>query len=142
LQILRVRRFSVMSQSSAFLGTFKIPEIHNEPMAALNELKSSAPFEIPVYVNGEEIRTGRIVEQRIPSDHKTVLAKYHEADSSIVEKAIKGALAVKPIWETYPFSDRSAIFLKAADLAAGKYRYKLLAATMLGQGKNTWYIFT
>ncbi|CAG8601508.1 27217_t:CDS:2 [Gigaspora margarita] len=141
-----------MSQSSAFLGTFKIPEIHNEPMksyppgsedranlkAALNELKSSAPFEIPVYVNGEEIRTGQIVEQRIPSDHKTVLAKYHEADSSIVEKAIKGALAVKPIWETYPFSDRSAIFLKAADLAAGKYRYKLLAATMLGQGKNTW----
>ncbi|CAG8483604.1 855_t:CDS:2, partial [Scutellospora calospora] len=145
------RRFSIMSQSStAILGTFKVPEIHNEPMrnyppgsedraklkAALHEFRTTAPIEIPVYVNGEEIRTGRTVEQRIPSDHKTVLAKYHEADSSIIEKAIKGALAVKPIWETYPFSDRTAIFLKAADLAAGKYRYKLLAATMLGQGKN------
>ncbi|CAG8813759.1 5118_t:CDS:2, partial [Racocetra persica] len=123
-----------MSHSSpAILGTFKVPEIHNEPMrsyppgsedranlkAQLNEFKNSAPIEIPVYVNGEEIRTGRIIEQRIPSEHEKILAKYHEADSSIVEKAIKGALAVKPIWETYPFSDRIAIFLKAADLAAG-----------------------
>ena len=44
----------------------------------------------------------------------------------------------KKNWENLPFSDRSAIFLKAADLAANKYRYKLVAATMLGQGKNAW----
>jgi 1-pyrroline-5-carboxylate dehydrogenase len=53
-----------------------------------------------------------------------------------------------------PFQDRSAIFLKAADLISTKYRYCLLfqigmhlsvdtrydimAATMLGQGKNAW----
>ena len=37
-----------------------------------------------------------------------------------------------------PWSDRAAIFLKAADLVSGKYRYKLMAATMLGQGKNAW----
>ncbi|CAG8613287.1 7826_t:CDS:2 [Dentiscutata erythropus] len=105
--------------------------------ATLHELKSKAPFEIPVLVNGEKIYTGRTAEQRVPSDHKTVLAKFHEADPSIIEKAIKGALAMKPILESYSLSDRSAIFLKAADLAAGKYRRKLLAATMLGQGKNT-----
>ncbi|RIA87152.1 delta-1-pyrroline-5-carboxylate dehydrogenase PrnC [Glomus cerebriforme] len=136
----------------ATLGTFKLPEINNEPMrnyepgsadrmklqAALKELKAQAPIEIPVFVNGEKISTGKFQEQRIPSDHRTILAKAHEADTSIVEKAIKGALAAQSTWETYPFSDRSAIFLKAADLAAGKYRYKLLAATMLGQGKNTW----
>jgi 1-pyrroline-5-carboxylate dehydrogenase len=28
--------------------------------------------------------------------------------------------------------------LKAADLIAGKYRYEIMAATMLGQGKNAW----
>lgn len=30
------------------------------------------------------------------------------------------------------------MFLKAADLIAGKYRYDLMAATILGQGKNAW----
>ncbi|CAG8590674.1 5295_t:CDS:2, partial [Acaulospora colombiana] len=99
--------------------------------AALKELRDIAPAEIPVY-------TGKLKDQRIPSDHNSLLAKYHEADPSIIEEAIEGALAIKPIWEAYPLADRSAIFLKAADLAAGKYRYKLLAATMLGQGKNAW----
>lgn len=37
-----------------------------------------------------------------------------------------------------PFADRAAIFLKAADLMSGKYRYELMATTMLGQGKNAW----
>lgn len=37
-----------------------------------------------------------------------------------------------------PWGDRAAIFLKAADLVSGKYRYKLMAATMVGQGKNAW----
>jgi 1-pyrroline-5-carboxylate dehydrogenase len=55
-----------------------------------------------------------------------------------VAKAIESALQAKASWETLPFSDRAAVFLRAADLIAGKYRYKLMAATMLGQGKNAW----
>ncbi|KAJ3291826.1 1-pyrroline-5-carboxylate dehydrogenase [Borealophlyctis nickersoniae] len=66
------------------------------------------------------------------------VAEYHEADASVVQKAIDKALAAKPAWEAMPFNDRAAIFLKAADLLATKYRHKLLAATMLGQGKNAW----
>ncbi|CAG8477640.1 4243_t:CDS:10 [Ambispora gerdemannii] len=142
-----------MSQPQvANLGIFKIPEIRNEPMktysphseeraklqAALKELRKKAPIEIPILVNGEEIRTGKIEEQRIPSDHATVLAKYHAADHATIDKAIKGALTAKVNWEALPFNDRATIFLKAADLLSVKYRYKLLAATMLGQGKNAW----
>jgi 1-pyrroline-5-carboxylate dehydrogenase len=37
-----------------------------------------------------------------------------------------------------PWGDRAAIFLKAADLISKKYRYRLIAATILGQGKNVW----
>lgn len=44
----------------------------------------------------------------------------------------------KLAWENLPWSDRATIFLKAADLISGKYRYQLMAATMLGQGKNAW----
>ncbi|CAJ0647868.1 3348_t:CDS:2 [Entrophospora sp. SA101] len=128
---------------SAILGTFKIPEIHNEPLRsyqpgsvdraklieALDELKAQVPIEIPVFIN----------EQRVPTDHAIVLAKTHEANPELINQAIEGALTTKKnTWETLSFTDRSAIFLKAADLVANKYRYKLMAATMLGQGKNSW----
>ena len=74
----------------------------------------------------------------MPHDHAHHLCTYHEADEATVAKAIDGALAAKEKWETLPWNDRAAIFLKAADLVSGKYRYKLLAATILGQGKNVW----
>ena len=63
---------------------------------------------------------------------------YHEADPATVAAAIDGALAAKAEWESMPWNDRAAIFLKAADLVSTKYRYVLMAATMLGQGKNAW----
>jgi 1-pyrroline-5-carboxylate dehydrogenase len=66
------------------------------------------------------------------------VAKYSNASASEVEQAINSALAAKPAWESLPFADRAAVFLKAADLISTKYRYELIAATMLGQGKNAW----
>lgn len=66
------------------------------------------------------------------------MATYDNASSEEVSKAIEVALAAKPAWESMSFADRAAIFLKAADLIAGKYRYDIMALTMLGQGKNAW----
>ncbi|KAG5352249.1 hypothetical protein C0989_003080 [Termitomyces sp. Mn162] len=86
----------------------------------------------------EQVKTGKIAKQPIPHDHARHLCTYHEADEATVASAIEGALAAKAEWESMPWNDRAAIFLKAADLASGKYRYKLLAATILGQGKNAW----
>ncbi|KAI0089216.1 delta-1-pyrroline-5-carboxylate dehydrogenase [Irpex rosettiformis] len=134
------------------LATFKVPEIHNEPMrsyapgseerkalkAAIAELEQTLPLEVPCIVNGKPIKTGKLAKQPLPHDHANHLATYHEADEATVKAAIDGALAAKADWEAMPWSDRAAIFLKAADLVSGKYRYKLMAATMLGQGKNAW----
>ena len=85
-----------------------------------------------------QVKTGKLAKQPIPSDHAKHLSIYHEADQATVASAIEGALAAKKEWEALPWNDRAAIFLKAADLVSGKYRYKLLAATILGQGKNAW----
>ena len=60
------------------------------------------------------------------------------ASKEQVSAAIESALKAKKDWENTPFVDRAAIFLKAAELVTGKYRYELIAATMLGQGKNIW----
>lgn len=74
----------------------------------------------------------------MPHDHANHLSSYHAATSEILDGAIKDALAAKSAWEDLPWADRAAIFLKAADLVSGKYRYDIMAATMLGQGKNAW----
>lgn len=138
--------------ASAQLGSFKVPLVDNEPLksyapgsperraleAALVEMEQQLPFEVPCIVNGKEIRTGKLAKQPIPSDHARHLCSYHEADSDAVAAAIEGALVAKAQWEAMPWNDRAAIFLRAAELVSGKYRYKLMAATMLGQGKNAW----
>ncbi|KIP06164.1 hypothetical protein PHLGIDRAFT_91221 [Phlebiopsis gigantea 11061_1 CR5-6] len=134
------------------LATFKVPDIANEPMVtyapgsperkalveAIREMEQQLPFEVPCVVNGKPVKTGKLAKQPMPWDHANHLCTYHEADEATVAAAIDGALAAKADWETLPWSDRAAIFLKAADLVSGKYRYKILAATMLGQGKNAW----
>ena len=73
-----------------------------------------------------------------PASHRQAVAKYTNASATDVSRAIESALAAKPSWESMTFADRAAIFLKAADLISGKYRYELMALTMLGQGKNAW----
>jgi len=134
------------------LATFKVPSIDNEPMksyapgsterraleSALAQMQQELPFEIPCVVNGKPVKTGKLAKQPLPHDHANHLCTYHEADPATVDLAITGALEAKAEWEAMPWNDRAAIFLKAADLVSGKYRYQLLAATILGQGKNAW----
>lgn len=67
-----------------------------------------------------------------------MVAKYSNANTAEVNKAIESALEAKPAWESMPFADRAAVFLKAADLVSTKYRYEIMASTMVGQGKNAW----
>ncbi|KAH9983212.1 delta-1-pyrroline-5-carboxylate dehydrogenase [Russula compacta] len=137
---------------SAQLAAFKVPVVENEPMkayapnsperaalqAAIAQMEQELPFEVPVIINGEAVKTGKLAKQLIPSDHARHLCAYHEADEATVARAIEGALAAKAGWEAMPWGDRAAIFLKAAELISKKYRYKLIAATILGQGKNVW----
>nr|AFF60485.1 pyrroline-5-carboxylate dehydrogenase [Taiwanofungus camphoratus] len=134
------------------LASFKVPAVDNEPMrsyalgsperkalqAAIVEMENALPFEVPCMVNGKPVKTGKLAKQPIPANHAKHLCTYHEADQATVTAAIDGALAAKAEWESMPWNDRAAIFLKAADLVSGKYRYKLMAATILGQGKNAW----
>ncbi|KAG9218625.1 hypothetical protein PLEOSDRAFT_61563 [Pleurotus ostreatus PC15] len=138
--------------STPQLASFKVPSIENEPMKtyapgsverraleqAIAQMEQELPFEVPCIVNGKPVKTGNLAKQPIPSDHARHLCSYHEADVATVASAIEGALEAKARWESMPWSDRAAIFLKAADLVSGKYRYRLMAATILGQGKNAW----
>lgn len=117
-------------------------------------MKKKGAVQVPLAIGGEhvsskllnsrcnshrhQINNSSILTQHDPSSHADVVAKYSNASTADVKKAINSALAAKAEWEDLPFADRAAIFLKAADLVSGKYRYEIMAATMLGQGKNAW----
>jgi len=105
--------------------------------AALDEARARQ-IDIPMYIGGKEIRTGKTLEIRPPHDHKHLLATYHDGDKSHVTAAIDAALAAKANWENLAWEQRASIFLKAADLIAGPYRATINAATMLGQSKNVY----
>ena len=103
----------------------------------LNE-QSSRVVEIPLIIGGKEIRTGKMGKLVNPADHNHVLATYHMATEREVRMATDAALAAREDWMTLAWMERAAIMAKAAELISKTYRYKLNAATMLGQGKNAF----
>ncbi|MCP4581048.1 MAG: L-glutamate gamma-semialdehyde dehydrogenase [candidate division Zixibacteria bacterium] len=133
------------------MGHFQVPVPTNEPIwayapgtpeqaklkAAIAELKQTK-IEVPMYIGGEEVKTETKVEMTAPHDHTLKLGHYYKGGADQVRAAVKAALKAKPMWEAMPWEQKAAIFLKAADLIAGPYRYELNAATMLGHSKNAY----
>ena len=110
------------------------PERH-ELKRTLKHLKS-AQVDIPMYIGGEEVRSGKMEPIHPPHERKHTLGHYHEGNESHVHQAIEAALAAKESWALMEWEDRAAIFLRAAELIATKYRFLMNATTMLGQSKN------
>jgi 1-pyrroline-5-carboxylate dehydrogenase len=96
----------------------------------------SREIEIPLVIGGRAVRTGDLGECRCPHDHRHVLARYHKAGAREVEMAVTAAAEAWRAWSEMDWVSRAAIFLRAADLLATKYRFILNAATMLGQSKT------
>ncbi|HYK82742.1 MAG TPA: L-glutamate gamma-semialdehyde dehydrogenase [Gemmatimonadales bacterium] len=102
---------------------------------ALKDL-AARPVEIPLIIAGQEVRTGQTVEAVMPHCHRHVLAKVHQAGPAEVQAAIAAALAAGREWSAWSLERRAAVFLKAAELLATRYRPMVNAATMLGQSKT------
>ena len=85
-----------------------------------------------------KIKEGDSIPLVYPASYRKTLATVHQANKDLVNRAIKSSLLSKKEWQALPFDERAAVFLKAADLISTKYRYDIVAATMLGQGKNAW----
>jgi len=93
-------------------------------------------IDIPLIIGGKEVRTGKTMKVVMPSEHGHVLATCHLATEKEVKAAIKAAIEAREDWGTLSWMERAAIMIRAAELISRIYRYKMNAATMLGQGKN------
>lgn len=130
-------------------GFFKVPIAVNEPVKSyapgtpereevLKTYKNmyNSTIEVPLYINGKEVRSGNTATMSPPHDHKHILGTYHKAEKKHIDEAIATALEARKSWAKMPWQNRAGIFLRAAELLAGPYRAKINAATMLGQSKN------
>ncbi len=91
---------------------------------------------IPLVIGGHEIVTKEQADSVMPHAHAHVLGRSSVAGTHEVGLAIDAAVKAQADWAALPQTARAAIFLKAADLLATKYRPVLNAATMLGQSKS------
>ena len=95
-------------------------------------------IEIPLVIGGREVRTGDTGQAVMPHNHQQVLGTFHKGNAEMVEQAVAAAEAARPGWAALPWEARAAVFLRAAELLAGKYRSIVNAATMLNQSKTVF----
>ncbi|MFT6354867.1 MAG: 1-pyrroline-5-carboxylate dehydrogenase, partial [Cryomorphaceae bacterium] len=133
-------------------GVYQIPYPTNEPIfdyapgsderkklqAALDRMLNQEPVNVPMYIGSEEIFTDKNKDLTPPFDHKRKVGQANFGEKKHVQQAIDAALAARKEWAELPWEQRAAIFLKAADLLAGPYRYEMNAATMVAQSKNAY----
>jgi 1-pyrroline-5-carboxylate dehydrogenase len=132
-----------------FSGNRRVPTPVNESVRTYapgsperSELKArlermaSETVEIPIIIGGRDIRTGDLGKSVMPHAHRHVLAEYHKATPKHAEMAVAAAREAWREWSNWPWEDRAAVFLKAAELLSTTWRSTLNAATMLGQSKT------
>ncbi len=130
-------------------GFFNVPVAVNEPVKAYApgspERKAvsetykamfNSKVEVPMYINGKDVKTGNTRTMSPPHDHKHIVGEYHVAEQKHIDEAIATALEARKEWSQMPWEQRAGIFLKAAELIAGPYRAKINAATMIAQSKT------
>jgi 1-pyrroline-5-carboxylate dehydrogenase len=100
------------------------------------EQMRSEHIDVPLVIGGKDIRTGKTKPAVMPHDKEHMLADVHQGGPEQVEQAIAAAATAWDDWSRWPWEDRAAVFLRAAELLSGPWRDTLNAATMLGQSKT------
>ena len=130
-------------------ASFRPPTPTNEPIrdyapgsperASLQrrlERMSGERIEIPLVIGGKDVTTGTLRRSVMPHATEHVLADVHQGAAEHVQQAVDAAAAAWRDWSRWPWEERAAVFLRAAELLAGPWRDTLNAATMLGQSKT------
>jgi 1-pyrroline-5-carboxylate dehydrogenase len=127
----------------------RIPNPINEPVKAYApqsdervniqkecERQWRTKVEVPLVINGESLSSKQKSTLSSPHEHGHDLAEVSESEEKHIQDAISGAVKAQKEWASLSLTERSSVFLKAADLLAGPWRDKINAATMISQSKT------
>ncbi len=96
------------------------------------------PVVVPMRIGAEDVTTARTQPIPCPHDRSLTLGEFHLGDASSMTRAIDAAITAQHDWAAASQAERSAVFLKAAELATTTHRARLNASTMLGQSKTVF----
>ena len=101
-------------------GFFNTPHPVNEPVKTYapgspekKELKQALKFfrdkqtDVPMYIGGEEVRTGNTVAIKPPHDIAHQLGVYHKGSQEHVQQAVDAALGARESWANMPWEHRA-----------------------------------
>lgn len=130
---------------------FHLPKATNEPVKSYapgapetKELKAaiqnymSNVDDVPMIIGGKEVRNADKKTINPPHHRNKTVGHFYRGTEADMSSAINAAMAAKNDWQNMPWEHRAGIFLKAADLLTTTYRYRMNAATMVGQSKNAF----
>ena len=109
------------------MSVFQVPYPVNEPIksyapgtieraeleVALEYLKAN-PVEIPMVIDGEDVKTDKKINITAPHNHEMNLGYYYQGGESDVKDAVDTAMGAYKTWSMVPWEHRAAIFLKAS----------------------------
>ncbi|MEV0896323.1 L-glutamate gamma-semialdehyde dehydrogenase [Actinoplanes sp. NPDC049802] len=131
---------------------FSVPAPRNEPVRdyapggshrallqkTIDELRDRRP-DLTMTIGGRQrMAEGPPIEVVQPHRRHAVLGVTGNATAADAAAAVAAAKEAAPGWRALPYSERAAIFLRAAELLAGPWRDTLNAATVLGQSKSCY----
>ncbi len=101
-------------------GIFNVPKAVNEPVKSYApgtpertelkkqlELLRSQELDIPMFIGGEEVRTGNKKRIHPPHEIKHTLGYYHQGDETHVHMAIDAALKARKQWAELSWEHRA-----------------------------------
>jgi 1-pyrroline-5-carboxylate dehydrogenase len=101
--------------------------------------REDGPREFPLVIAGvHRMGGGDKISVVEPHAHRRELGFTNDANDIDVSHAVDAAIAAGSAWRSASLADRSAVFLRAADLLSGPWRSRMNAATMLGQSKTAY----
>ncbi|MFG1608674.1 L-glutamate gamma-semialdehyde dehydrogenase [Actinoplanes sp. NPDC049265] len=127
-----------------------VPVPHNEPVrgyapgsperaslqARVDAMKGDR-LDLTMTVGGKQsMGGGERIDVVQPHRRHDVLGETGNATKADAAAAVEAARTAAPGWRALPYSERAAVFLRAAELLAGGWRDTLNAATILGQSKS------
>ncbi len=133
-------------------GQLSVPIARNEPVrdyapgsAERSSLQTRVAalraerHELTMTIDGRQsMGDGSAIEVVQPHRRHEVLGVTHNASQADAAEAVAAAKKAAPGWRELPYSERAAVFLRAAELLAGSWRDTLNAATILGQSKSCY----
>jgi RHH-type transcriptional regulator, proline utilization regulon repressor / proline dehydrogenase / delta 1-pyrroline-5-carboxylate dehydrogenase len=113
---------------------FAVEETRNKMISAMKAFEKTGIHNVPVVINGKEIKTENKIIRENPSQKDQIIAHVSVANTDHAETAVKTAKNYFKTWKTVSISERANYLDRVADLMVKK-RYELMAEQIFEVGK-------